>query len=264
MTTDARRAIRIAYGNAEAFGKHWARESREAGRGLIERLPLDDARGVLDVGAGIGVNLPTIRSAAPGAFVAGVDFVEPMIAAAPPDFARAVMDAAQLGFADASFDAALMAFMLFHVPEPPRALEEVHRVLRPGAALAVGTWITDVADSRAGNAWTELLDEFGADLAEPSVQHDEMMDTPDKLATLLQAAGFDDVETTTRDFEDPMDIDEFLERRTQLGYSRLRFESLGPDVRERFLARAHELLSAMGPQDFVGRDRAIYAWARRP
>lgn len=263
VSDPARRVIRTAYGNAEAFAKHWARESREAGRGLIERLPLRDARGVLDVGAGIGVNLPTIRAAAPGAFIAGVDFVEPMIAAAPTDFVRAVMDAAMLGFADGSFDAALMAFMLFHVPEPPRALAEVRRVLRPGAALAVGTWTSDVADSPAGVAWTELLDEFGAKPPEPSVQHDEMMDTPEKVAELLEVAGFDRVETATRLFTDPMDIDEFLERRTQLGYGRLRFESLGPDVRERFLARARELLSAMGPQDFVGRDRAIYAWARR-
>jgi ubiquinone/menaquinone biosynthesis C-methylase UbiE len=256
--------IRIAYENAEAFGKHWADESREAGRGLIERLPLRDARGVLDLGAGIGVNLPTIRAAAPGAFIVGVDFVEPMIAAALPDFARAAMDAAMLGFADASFDAVLMAFMLFHVPEPPRALAEVHRVLRPGASLAVGTWASDLPDFPASVAWNELLDGFDAEPLEPSVQHHEMMDTQEKLAALLEDAGFDDVDTTTRDLEDAMDLDAFLERRTQLGISSTRFKSLASDARERLLVRAHDILGAMGPQDFVARERAIYAWARRP
>lgn len=264
MTTEARRSIRTAYGNAEAFGKHWARELREAGNGLIEKLPLRDASRVIDVGAGIGVNLPTLRAAAPEAFVVAVDLVEPMVAAAPATFARAVMDAAALALADASFDAALMAFMLFHVPEPTHALAEVRRVLRPGGTLAVGTWASDLPDFPASVAWIGLLDEFGAEPPEPSVQHHEMMDTPDKLVALLEDAGFDDVDATTRDFEDAMDLDEFLERRTVLGMSRTRFESLSTDVRDRFLARARELLGAMSPQDFVARERAIYAWARRP
>jgi predicted TPR repeat methyltransferase len=79
----------LAYENAEAFRKHWSEELRDAGAGLVEGLALADARRVLDLGAGIGLNLPTIRRAAPSAFVAGADLVEPMIAAAPREFPRA-------------------------------------------------------------------------------------------------------------------------------------------------------------------------------
>jgi SAM-dependent methyltransferase len=49
----------------------------------------------------------------------------------------AVADLARLPFADATFDAALNIVVLEHLPEPWRALEEIGRVLRPGAPLLV-------------------------------------------------------------------------------------------------------------------------------
>lgn len=76
-----------------------------------------------------------------------------MIAAAPREYARVLTDASALGFADASFDAVVMAFMLFHVPEPPRALAEAHRVLRPAGRLAVGAWYVGTEDMTAERIW---------------------------------------------------------------------------------------------------------------
>ena len=45
------------------------------------------------------------------------------------------MDAAHLGFADASFDTAVTSCTMCSVPDPVRALQELHRVLRPGGSL---------------------------------------------------------------------------------------------------------------------------------
>lgn len=50
-----------------------------------------------------------------------------------------VADAVALPFADASFDAVLACHMLYHVPEPGRALDEIMRVLKPGGMAAVTT-----------------------------------------------------------------------------------------------------------------------------
>jgi SAM-dependent methyltransferase len=259
----SRRLLACAYENAEAFNKHWATELREAGAGLVEGAGIGDARAVLDLGAGIGLNLPTIRRAAPGAFVVGADLVETMIAAAPREYARVLMDASALGFGDASFDAVVMAFMLFHVPEQQRALAEARRVLRPGGRLAVGAWYVGTEDMVAERIWVDLLDELSAARPDASISNQDTMSTPERITELLEGNGFRDVETAIRRVDDPTDLEGFLERRTQLGMSRTRFESLAPDVRARCVALARERLGALTPDDFIAREAPLYAWARR-
>lgn len=263
MTHHTRRLLSCAYENAEAFCKHWATELREAGAGLVEGAQIGDARAVLDLGAGIGLNLPTIKRTAPSAFVVGADLVETMIAAAPRAYARVLMDASALGFADASFDAVVMAFVLFHVPVPHRALAEVHRVLRPDGRFAVGTWYVGTEDMVAEQIWTDLLDELGASRPDAAISNQDMMSTPETITALLEANDFRDVETDIRRFDDPTDLEGFLERRTRLGMSRTRFESLAPDVRARCLALARERLGRLKPEDFIAREASLYAWARR-
>ena len=48
-------------------------------------------------------------------------------------------DAAALPFPDDSFDAVLACHMLYHLPDPGAALDEMIRVLRPGGSLIVTT-----------------------------------------------------------------------------------------------------------------------------
>ncbi len=50
-----------------------------------------------------------------------------------------VADAQALPSADASFDAVIANHMLYHVPDLPRALAEIRRVLRPGGRLFAAT-----------------------------------------------------------------------------------------------------------------------------
>ena len=160
---DARQTIRTAYGNAEAFREHWEAIFAATGRGLTEGLP-PDARTVLDLGAGVGANVPNIRRAAPNAFVVAADLVEPTIALAR-DAPRVAMDAMKLGFADGSFDAIVMAFMLFHTPDPRATLAEARRCLRPGGMLALGTipgGDPEVTDSASDEIWFGELDAAGA------------------------------------------------------------------------------------------------------
>ncbi|HVB50191.1 MAG TPA: class I SAM-dependent methyltransferase [Acidimicrobiales bacterium] len=48
-------------------------------------------------------------------------------------------DVENLPFEDASFDLAIANQMLYHAPNPARALAELHRVLRPGGTLVAST-----------------------------------------------------------------------------------------------------------------------------
>jgi ubiquinone/menaquinone biosynthesis C-methylase UbiE len=49
------------------------------------------------------------------------------------------IDAADIQLPDSSFECVLANHMLYHVPDRPRALREIHRVLRPGGLLFATT-----------------------------------------------------------------------------------------------------------------------------
>jgi ubiquinone/menaquinone biosynthesis C-methylase UbiE len=98
------------------------------------------ARGrVLEVAIGTGRNLPHYDSEAS---VSGVDLSPEMLALAREHAAELgreadlrEADAAHLPFPDASFDTVVCALSLCSIPDPERAITEMHRVLVPGGQL---------------------------------------------------------------------------------------------------------------------------------
>jgi ubiquinone/menaquinone biosynthesis C-methylase UbiE len=54
-------------------------------------------------------------------------------------FSFEVVDAQSIPFADASFDAVIANHMLYHVPDRPKALSEIRRVLRPSGRFYAST-----------------------------------------------------------------------------------------------------------------------------
>ena len=264
MIEERRRLLSRAYGDAGAFRRYWADELAAEGRALIARLDLRDAGRVLDLGTGIGLNVPTLHEAAANATVVAADYVEAMIRAAPSTAARICMDAAALGFADDSFDAVLMAFMLFHVPDPPATLAQVRRILRPGGHLAVGTLAASEHDYEPDRIWQAELDAHGADPLPETIARHELMNTRERLRRLLEDAGFTQIETEAALFEDPIsDLEEFLVRRTTIGVSSVRFSTLSPTAQESCVAAARAKLSDVPSEEFVSPEPVIFAWARR-
>lgn len=101
---------------------------------------------LLDVGCGPGHAALRLLRAAPSARVVGLDSSVEMVRMAQSRAARAGLsgrarfvtgDALSLPFPDASFDGAVSLASIKHWPDRPRGLAELHRVLRPGAALLV-------------------------------------------------------------------------------------------------------------------------------
>jgi ubiquinone/menaquinone biosynthesis C-methylase UbiE len=264
MDRDHVRAVADRFSeDAPLYEHHWAMSMAGLGRRLVAGLPLQGARVVVDIGAGVGALLPAIREAAPEASVAGLDAAEGMIRRAPTDVGRAVMDAGRMGLRDSCVDAAVMPFMLFFLPDPSRGLAEAHRVLRPGGGLGVATWEAETNDYRADDVWTAILDEHGA-APDPAPSKLDQMDTAEKLTDLLEQAGFGDVRTATDREPLPMDIEEFIEVHTRLGRSKRRFESLPAEARRAVLARAREQLAALRPEDLTDPQVAVFAWGTKP
>jgi hypothetical protein len=90
----------------------------------------------------------------------------------------------------------------------------------------------------------------------------EPVSTAERVRALLEESGFQSVRTWVRRFGHAYTLDEFLEVRTRLGWSRRRFESLAPETRGAFLRAARRRLEAMRGRDFVDDTKVIFATAR--
>lgn len=58
---------------------------------------------------------------------------------APPRYRFEIVDVQSIPFPDAAFDAVIANHMLYHVPDRPKALAEIRRVLKPGGVLFAAT-----------------------------------------------------------------------------------------------------------------------------
>ncbi|MFB7614297.1 class I SAM-dependent methyltransferase [Kitasatospora sp. NPDC056181] len=108
----------------------------------ITELGLREGDSVLDAGCGTGRALPLLRAATgPSGRVIGADVTPEMLheaAARHPGTATLLLaDCARLPLPDATLDAVFAAGLISHLPDPARALRELARVCRPGAALAL-------------------------------------------------------------------------------------------------------------------------------
>ena len=115
-------------------------------RWVLDQLALPSQARVLELGCGPGrlwkENLERIP---PGWNVTLSDFSPGMLAEAQRNLAGArpfafeVADAQEVPFGDTTFDAVIANHMLYHVPDRPRALAEIRRVLKPGGRFFATT-----------------------------------------------------------------------------------------------------------------------------
>ncbi len=114
-------------------------------RGMMSLAPIGPEHDVLDIAGGTGdVTFAVARSKHP-AHIQCTDLVPEMLAVArmheaegaadgvPVDFE--VVDAQNIPYEDESYDVITMAYGIRNMPDRPRALSEMYRVLKPGGSL---------------------------------------------------------------------------------------------------------------------------------
>jgi ubiquinone/menaquinone biosynthesis C-methylase UbiE len=261
---DTERLAEIYTSHARGYADSWSPVIRPMGRRLLEALPWDGARRVVDLGTGAGTHLPEIRRLAPGACVVGVDRSSGMLELAREHRAPLVlMDGVELGFRDRSVDVVVMAFMLFHLDDPVTALREVCRVLRRGGAVGTVTWAED-PEIEATRVWEVELDAHGAwDPVAPRPRKDEPLNTPEKMIGLFSETGLKPEKVWVERFEHHWELDEFSRMQMTFGRSKRKLESLGASARAEFVARVRDRLLGLPLEAFIYRAAVVCGVACR-
>lgn len=179
---------------ATHYERSWKAQLDPAQTALLDMACLVPGQRVLDVACGTG--LVTLRAAslvAPGGEVAGTDISEEMVAIARETtrtlkidnvvFER--MDAEELAFGDDTFTTVLCALGLMYVPDPEKAVAEIHRVLHPGGRAACVVW-----GERAKCGWSEIFPIVDARVRSEVCPMFFRLGTGEALRHAFQAAGF--------------------------------------------------------------------------
>ena len=186
----------IRFDDGAAYEDFMGKWSQLAGATFIDWLAPRAGLRWVDVGCGNGAFTGMLFERCAPAEVQGLDPSEGQLAFArqrlpgrPVQFQLG--DAMTLPFADNAFDAAAMALVLFFVPEPPRGVAEMVRVVKPGGIVSAYVW-----DILGGGfpfaAVQEELAAFGMPpLYPPSVEASRI----DAMRGLWSGAGLVDVET---------------------------------------------------------------------
>jgi SAM-dependent methyltransferase len=247
--------------SADGYAEFWSPVILPPGRRMLEALPWDGARRILDIGTGTGALIPEIHRLAPIASVIGIDPSLGMLARARGVHAPlAAMDAMALGIRAGAFDVAVLAFVLFHVPDPRAGLAEVRRVLRRGGTVGMTTWAEEPA-TPATQIWDEELDRVGAVDPSPQPRRDELVDSPAKVRHLLDASGFVLGRVWTERVEYQWTLPGFAGLRTGMGVTKRRLETLAPGTRRACLDRIEARMSRLSSLDLRCRGTAICATA---
>jgi hypothetical protein len=156
--------------------------------------------------------------------------------------------------------AVLMAFVLFHVPEPETALGEVRRVLRAAGSVGLTTWGYD-RGAPALNIWNQELDRHGAPPDRPLIAQHDLMNTPDKLLAMLQRSGFQRAEVKIMPWSHQASLRQFIEQHRTLGVTGRRLAQLKPSARADFLRNVRLRLESLSREDFVDHGEVLIATA---
>jgi ubiquinone/menaquinone biosynthesis C-methylase UbiE len=233
-------------------------------RPIFNALPLGGTPRVLDVGAGTGAMLSYVRATAPSARVVGFDRAEGMLDVAKGKGwgAVAVADAQKLPARSGSVDVALLVFALFHFPDPVEALREVRRTLRPEGRVGIVVWGNDPGVPGA-SVWAEELDrkEAAPDPRPASVMQTATMNTPEKLAQLIQSGGLTVAKAWGETFCHAFKLEDLLKLQMSCGVASRRLPSLSAKRRAKCEARVRERMAEFTPEELEYKPEVLFAVA---
>jgi ubiquinone/menaquinone biosynthesis C-methylase UbiE len=191
-------AAAAGFQNAAAYEKIMGRWSRRLAPLLIGFGGLSHGDKVLDVGCGTGNLAFAVLDAGTATSVTGVDLTPGFIEyASSLNTDRRISfrlgDARALPFADDTFDRAYSMLVLQFIPDAPRAVAEMQRVVRPGGTVTAAVW-----DDFGGLPHMRMVLDIAATL-DPAIKRPVFrpMSKPDEMAGVWRELGLVNVEQTS-------------------------------------------------------------------
>ena len=194
-----RRVQRYGWDKASPYYEtFWQHQLQPAQDLLLEMALLKEGETVLDIACGTGlVSFRVLDQIGDGRLV-GADISDKMIEMATEQAAHRgktnarfqQMDAEQLLLDDESFDVALCALGLMYMSAPLKALEEMHRVLKPGGRAVAAVW-----GERRHCGWSEIFGIVDRHVSSEVCPLFFNLGNPGMLELNMKAAGFSDIIT---------------------------------------------------------------------
>lgn len=183
----------------------WAEQLRSAHDTLLDMAGLGPGMRVLEVACGTGLVTTRVASSVlPGGSVLATDISQEMVnetasAAAEHGFDHvetARCEAESVTAEENAFDVALCALGLMYFPEPAKALAEMRRALKPGAAALVTVW-----GERRNCGWAEIFPIVDAVVESEVCPLFFSLGAPDALVAAMKDAGFTGIEERRQSVE---------------------------------------------------------------
>lgn len=226
--------------------------SRLAGRVFLDWLAPAAGQRWIDIGCGNGAFTELLVERCAPAEIQGIDPSEGQLSFARSRHTAGLAqfqqgDATALPFADDSFDAAVMALVIFFVPDPPKAVAEMRRVVKPGGTIAAYVW--DILEP-GGFPMEPMQAELRAMGRKPMLPPRTDVSRMDSLRGLWAEAGLTDIATrvitVARTFEDFEDFWAAVQIAVSMAQA---VREMSPDEQTQFRDR----LRARLPTDAAGR-----------
>ena len=169
---------------------------------LVADARLRSGMRVLDLGSGTGYPaLLGARTVGPSGSVIGLDLAEQMLAVARRKATTLGLanvtfragDATTLPFEANSFDAVTSRFCLMFLPEIPKAVTEIVRVLRPGGWVAAAVWSSPDKNPSIGLSMEAIKRVIELPPSDPTAPGIFRLAKPGDLAGMMQQDGLIDV-----------------------------------------------------------------------
>ncbi len=192
---------RFGRASAAGYDRGFGSVSGQFVPAVLRAARLAAGQHVLDIATGTGAAAgAALAVVGPTGNVVATDLSASMLAKARerlgelPNLSFVVADGQSLGFRGAEFDAVLCAMGLMLFPDPARGLAEFRRVLREGGWTAVS--VNTTPERAFATRIDAIIARHVPERAAIAAQYFSLGDAA-RLTSLLDAAGFRDIETST-------------------------------------------------------------------
>jgi ubiquinone/menaquinone biosynthesis C-methylase UbiE len=240
----------ISYTDGAAYERTVGKWSQLAGEKFLEWLAPAPNLTWIDVGCGNGAFTELVVERCAPRAITGLDPADAQLsyARSRPGSAGVQFqkgNAMSLPFPDAFFDAAIMALVIFFVPDPPKGVAEMVRVVKPGGLVAAYAWDMMNGGFPFNTIQVQMREMGIPPTYPPSVEVSRI----EALRDLWVAAGLTSVETCKYTVHRTYDDFEDLWATSSLTSSVVpKFKAMAPDDVEVLKAR----MRACSPTDASG------------